>query len=189
MFRKLWCSRTSAVARKYLYCENCTRLLESSATAPGLACAACNLSYNQEMVLKAGSYFTILDVSEQLKHVISKEKKELSENMEKIEESLSSPEVTDVTTASNYRCLRQDGVIKKGNLILIINTDGSPLFKSSRSSIWPNQFSISQLPMQKRFTSTTLAGLWFGRKHPNMSVFMSTFAESVVSVSPIEWSY
>ncbi|KAG0436859.1 hypothetical protein HPB47_017724, partial [Ixodes persulcatus] len=105
MFRKLWCSRTSA----------------------------------------------------QLKHVMSKEKKELSENMEKIEVSLSQPEVTDVTSASIYRCLRQDGVIKKGDLTLIINTDGSPLLKSSRSSIWPIQFSISELPPQRRFTSTTLA--------------------------------
>ncbi|KAG0413707.1 hypothetical protein HPB47_009132, partial [Ixodes persulcatus] len=82
MFRKLWCSRTSA----------------------------------------------------QLKHVMSKEKKELSENMEKIEVSLSQPEVTDVTSASIYRCLRQDGVIKKGDLTLIINTDGSPLLKSSHYS-------------------------------------------------------
>ncbi|KAG0417210.1 hypothetical protein HPB47_005793, partial [Ixodes persulcatus] len=188
LFRKLWYSRTSAVAKKYPYCESCTGLLESSTTS-GLICAACNISYNEETVLKAGSYFTILDVGEQLKHVISKEKKELSENIGKIEAALSQPEVTDVTTASSYRCLKQDGVLKKGDLTLIVNTDGSPVFKSSRSSIWPVQFSVSELPPKIRFTSTTLAGLWFGRKHPNMSVFMKTFAENVVATPPIKWSY
>ena len=50
------------------------------------------------------------------------------------------------------------------NISLLWNTDGAPVFKSSKFAIWPFYLTINELPYQKRIErdNQTLAGLWFG---------------------------
>lgn len=187
LFRKLWSQKTSTVSKKYYYCEraNCSGLLQDDGTGKS-TCALCSTSADEE----AGrSYFTILDISQQVKHVIAKTKEVLSQNLDAIETSLSSSSVTDISSGCVYRNLKEAAVVKPGDLTLTVNTDGSPVFKSSRSSIWPIQFTVSELPPEERFRNTTLAGLWFGKKHPNMKLFMSKFADAVTEMDPIQWTY
>ncbi|KAG0434150.1 hypothetical protein HPB47_019318 [Ixodes persulcatus] len=189
LFRKLWARKTSAVSKKFFYCENqnCTGLLEPDQSGK-LTCAMCQASADGDAALKAGSFFTILNVREQVKHVISKTKQALSEHLTLLETLPDSPDVKDITSGSAYRSLKETGVLKTGDLTLTVNTDGSPVFKSSNSSIWPIQFTVSELPPEKRFSNTTLAGLWCGKKHPNMLQFMSKFADVLMDVEPIEWT-
>ncbi|KAH7980328.1 hypothetical protein HPB49_015042 [Dermacentor silvarum] len=54
------------------------------------------------------------------------------------------------------------GLMKWSDLTLTVNTDGSPLYKSSNASIWPIQLSINELPQPHRNANTFLAGLWLG---------------------------
>ncbi|KAG8177448.1 hypothetical protein JTE90_008632 [Oedothorax gibbosus] len=62
-----------------------------------------------------------------------------------------------------------------------MNTDGSPVYKSTKNSLWPIQFRINEFPPEKRFLSENLmlAGLWFGKKEPNMQVFMKPFVQEM----------
>ncbi|KAG8182604.1 hypothetical protein JTE90_021740 [Oedothorax gibbosus] len=62
-----------------------------------------------------------------------------------------------------------------------MNTDGSPVYKSTKNSLWPIQFRINEFPPEKRFLSENLmsAGLWFGKKEPNMQVFKKPFVQEM----------
>ena len=67
------------------------------------------------------------------------------------------------------------------NITLTWNTDGVPLFKSSKTSIWPFYFIINELPYSQRFKrdNMILAGLWFGPSKPATNLFMQTFREDL----------
>ena len=51
---------------------------------------------------------------------------------------------------------------------LIMNTDGIPVFKSSKSSLWPVLLSVTSLPPALRMNKDyiLLAGVWFGPARP-----------------------
>ena len=68
-----------------------------------------------------------------------------------------------------------------GNISLTWNTDGIPVFKSSKYSIWPLYFAINELPISKRWCNDNLilAGLWFGTQKPNMLTFLKPFVEGL----------
>ena len=61
------------------------------------------------------------------------------------------------------------------------NTDGVPVFKSSKCSIWLLYFVINELPIHKRWCkeNVILGGLWFGETKPNMLTFLKPFTESI----------
>jgi len=54
---------------------------------------------------------------------------------------------------------------------------GAPVFKSVKTSLWPIQFGINELPIEERFSkwNCMVAGLWFGGHEPEMSVFLTPF--------------
>ncbi|KAG0426957.1 hypothetical protein HPB47_025983 [Ixodes persulcatus] len=85
-----------------------------------------SISCDLDTALKTGSYFTILANREQLKHVISKDKKELSENIVKVDDALLQPEITDIISAASYRCLKQEGVLKEGDATLVVTRTAVP---------------------------------------------------------------
>ena len=91
--------------------------------------------------------------------------------------------IEDVYDGYRYKKFMQTGQIlaKQNNISFLWNTDGIPVFKSSKFSIWPLYFAINELPLHKRWSSSNiiLAGLWFGQKKPNMMTFLQPFNESV----------
>ena len=71
------------------------------------------------------------------------------------------------------------GILSSGdNISFMFNTDGAPVFKSSKMSIWPIYLVINELPINIRFNKENmiLAGLWFGSKKP----FMLSFLKPIV---------
>ncbi|KAH8030493.1 hypothetical protein HPB51_007513 [Rhipicephalus microplus] len=72
------------------------------------------------------------------------------------------------------------------DLTITFNTDGSPVFKSSTSSIWPIQFLINEVPPDYRMKNCLVGGLWFGR-HPGMPLFMGKFVEEVNNFGRLVW--
>ncbi|XP_064460397.1 uncharacterized protein LOC135370543 [Ornithodoros turicata] len=92
-----------------------------------------------------------------------------------------------MTSAAGYKALREKVGLRESDLTLTVNTDGSPLFESSKTSVWPVQFVINELPPRKRFSNCTLAGLWCSKSHPDMSVFLSEFVTEVNSMEPVLW--
>lgn len=69
----------------------------------------------------------------------------------------------------------------KNNVLLLWNTDGASVFKSSNYSIWPLYFVINELPVHKRWCThnVILGRLWFGPQKPNMLTFLKPFTESI----------
>jgi hypothetical protein len=54
----------------------------------------------------------------------------------------------------------------RNNISFIWNTDGIPLYKSSKTSMWPLYYVINELPlkMRRELGNMLLAGLWIGQK-------------------------
>ncbi|KAG0443816.1 hypothetical protein HPB47_014494 [Ixodes persulcatus] len=97
--------------------------------------------------------------------------------------------VRDITSAAAYKKLRESDVLNWSDLTVTFNTDGSPLYKSSKSSVWPIQFTINELPPRARFEHCVLAGLWFGSSHPNMALFLEKFVEEVNALDSLTWRH
>ncbi|KAG0445385.1 hypothetical protein HPB47_015947 [Ixodes persulcatus] len=116
-----------------------------------------------------------MNIQHQIKHLVTRNKQALHENLEEIAATAANKNINDITAGAAYKKLKEDGTLKHGDLTITFNTDGTPLFKSSRNSIWPIQFIINELPSGVRFKHPTLPGLWFGKKHPKMSLFLSKF--------------
>ncbi|XP_040077868.1 uncharacterized protein LOC115321834 [Ixodes scapularis] len=135
----------------------------------------------------------MLDMTKQPSFVIEKTKELLHNNLLKLamERSTSSSGsgVTDITTGEAYDALRRKTGMGDSDLSLTFNTDGSPLFVSSKTSVWPIQFTVNELPPSIRFKHTTLAGLWFGKGHPNMTAFLAKFVDQVKSMTPVMWEH
>ena len=83
---------------------------------------------------------------------------------------------------SVYRELVVDGFMSnQNNITLTWNTDGVPLYKSSKLSIWPFFLVINELPYLQRFKreNMNLAGLWFGKTKPAVNIFLNSFRKSL----------
>lgn len=90
--------------------------------------------------------------------------------------------IEDIYDGANYQKHFTDGglLANKQNISFTWNTDGIPVFKSSKFSIWPLYLAINELPPQKHWCSNNiiLASLWFGSQKPNMLVFLKSFADN-----------
>ena len=68
------------------------------------------------------------------------------------------------------------------NISFLWNTDGIPLFKSSKSSLWPMINTINELPFNDRVRKENIlvGGIWYGSSHPNMLLFLPPQMESMI---------
>lgn len=90
------------------------------------------------------------------------------------------------------RCLREANQrLKLGSydLNLLWNTDGAPVFKSSKSQLWPLQFTICEIPPDMRHKYVIVAGMWYGPEKPDIITFLKPFTENLVELSMdgFEW--
>ena len=86
----------------------------------------------------------------------------------------------DIYDGSVYKELVDQGLLSNtNNISLTWNTDGVPLYNSSKLSIWPFYFVINELPYVHRFKKDNmiLAGLWFGPTKPAANLFLTSFKE------------
>lgn len=72
----------------------------------------------------------------------------------------------------------------KDSISFILNTDGAPVFKSSKMSIWPIYLIINELPLSVRMKKENLilAGLWFSSRKPLMLNFLWPTTSSLQSL-------
>ena len=101
-----------------------------------------------------------------------------------------SDNIEDIYDGQLYKELCAKGLLcSKDNISFLMNTDGFPVFKSSKVSIWPLYFIINELDYRKRLSRENMlfAGLWFGEKQPTMWTFLKPHMkalERLKNISP-----
>lgn len=84
----------------------------------------------------------------------------------------------DIYDGTLYRQHWDSGFLNDSrNISFIYNTDGVPIFKSSKFSLWPLFLAINELPYSHRFKrdNMLLAGVWFGPDKPFMLTYLKPF--------------
>ncbi|KAG0414051.1 hypothetical protein HPB47_008791 [Ixodes persulcatus] len=76
------------------------------------------------------------------------------------------------------------------DLTMTMNYDGSPLFNSSKFSIWPVQMTINELPPHLRNKHVTISILWYGQYHPDMTMVLQAFTKqmNLLAQTGVEWT-
>lgn len=67
--------------------------------------------------------------------------------------------------------------ISQNSISLLINADGTPVFKSSKFSVWPLTCVVAELPPEKRCSADCmiLIALWSGQDKPCFKIFLRKF--------------
>lgn len=83
---------------------------------------------------------------------------------------------------------RQRSSLNENDFTVTINSDWSPVFKSSKSSVWPIQGMLNELPVPLRWNNIIVAALWFAKEHPPVHLFMKAFVEELNNIGTIVWT-
>ncbi|KAG0423089.1 hypothetical protein HPB47_001124 [Ixodes persulcatus] len=157
----------------HFYCPTCETLLEKTtgtrtdrAYRPHARC-----------VESKGSYFVGLPLEAQLLLVLADEdvRQKLVESLANVSAPRSTAK-SEVTDGDFYHQQRAKLGCGPHDLTVSMNADGSPIFKSPHYAIWPVQLTLNELPPCLRWRSVILPLLWYGAKHPNMTLLLQAFA-------------
>ena len=122
----------------------------------------------------AKSYFIEVPIIQQLQALISR--KGFYETFQHRFTRPKTDTIRGIYDGSVYRHLSQDGNIlgSPDNISFVMNSNGTPVFKSSKVSIWPVFLIINELPSNLRIAKENMifAGLWFGDIKPLMTSFL-----------------
>ncbi|KAH7944556.1 hypothetical protein HPB52_021373 [Rhipicephalus sanguineus] len=102
-----------------------------------------------------------------------------------------STSMSDITDGSQYRASRNKVGMAAHDLTVTVNSDGSPVFKSSKYSIWPVQTTLDQLPPLLRWKNVMMPLLWYGNEHPNMTLLLEAFVVQLQKLNArgISWTF
>ncbi|KAG0444699.1 hypothetical protein HPB47_013491 [Ixodes persulcatus] len=134
-------------------------------------CPTCEASNKLKDVKKDGDFFVVLDINKQLNHIIQMNKPALHEKLSGvvIDRESDASVISDITQAEAYVKLRSSGILQGSDLMLT--------------------FTVNELPVPQRFKVSALAGLWFERGRPNMTLFLGKFVEGVTTMEPVLWQH
>nr|XP_047125882.1 uncharacterized protein LOC124807721 [Hydra vulgaris]XP_047145481.1 uncharacterized protein LOC105846267 [Hydra vulgaris] len=72
---------------------------------------------------------------------------------------------------------------------LVVNTDGIPVFKLSKWTLWPLLASIHNFPYSLQITNILFFGFWSSFKKPNVQLFLSCFVDFLLTYPLLVYSY
>ena len=151
--------------RKHYYCPKCTIAVTTDcASCPN---SACDQQFSQQQFerLHEIPFFLELPIADQLKSLFNRKGfyNELSHHFNRVKHNPNN--IEDIYDGHRYREFMKPGnfLATPDNISFTWNTDGIPVLKSSKFSIWPLYFVINELPIQKRLSKKKLilGGLWF----------------------------
>ncbi|XP_053389746.1 uncharacterized protein LOC128552724 [Mercenaria mercenaria] len=175
---KTYFSNLEMPARKHYYCASCY----SPADVEQHSCA--NPTCRKDLTkVNNKEYFLELDILSQLKTFYAREEFEegLKHKFSRVKKRNDS--IEDVYDSQQYQnlCVNDGPLSKPYNVSFVFNTDGVPIFKSSKTSIWPIFLIINELPykMRKSRKYMILAGLWCGSAKPSMNIFLEPMLKAL----------
>ncbi|XP_041369952.1 uncharacterized protein LOC121383920 [Gigantopelta aegis] len=172
-FRKYFCELKTCLTF-HKYCKKCEYLLSHSDEA----CPVCNLTVDDST-----SFFVEIPVEDQIKELF-KRKTFHDQILHRFHRNKTQEEnIEDIFDGQLYKEFSRTHFHSKNNISLMWYTDGVPLFKSSKISLWPLYLSINELPYKERVKPENLlfAGLWYGRSKPSMATFLKPFHETLAA--------
>lgn len=148
-------------------------------------CSGCKKKY--KISTNYRNYFISTDVKFQLQTLLQNSNlcKILLQNISDIEHRLRnkySNTIVDVYDGEMYKILYYNKRKSTTLLTFNFNLDGAPISKSSKSSMWPIQLIINELPRKIRSRYILLAGIWIAKSEPNsqfMNLYLRVFFEQI----------
>ena len=157
--------------QKHFYCHHCFTYIGIDVNTVD-ECPACNSVLSLNEIEKHSSFFLYAPIEPQLKNLLQKKGiSELSHNPD------NSENLQDIHQGLKYKELFQD--LSEFDLSITLNCDGVPLYKSSKTSFWPIQFIINELPKDQRAKNVILCGVWVGNNKPKIDVFFKPFVDEL----------
>lgn len=169
LFQK-WFQRFETPLVRHYYCPVCSKKL---VTADG-ACTNCS-------VFKSFNYIVGIPVIPQLQKMFNRPGFYTSLSHRFSREKNIDNNIEDIYDGSIYRTyLERDSIFDLkclNNISFTWNSDGIPLFNSSKYGVWPLSLQINELPIKVRnkVDNMILVGLWHGPKKPVANLFMNCF--------------
>ncbi|XP_041834084.1 uncharacterized protein LOC121635090 [Melanotaenia boesemani] len=176
-----------------LYCKDCKTSLggQNEVLARAITvCSACN-SPVDPTTLNNGAFFISVPIAPQIQNILHTPELQTKLSYRVDRPAKAGNIISDIYDGDLYKVLSAPGEILSdpNNLSYTFNSDGSPLYKSSRFSIWPIHLHLNELPPNIRFKHVILAGLWFGSTEPQMHVFLKPFVDQAkaLATKAVSW--
>ncbi|KAH7984557.1 hypothetical protein HPB52_022278 [Rhipicephalus sanguineus] len=195
LFRKL-CGVDVKDITFHFYCPRCKSLLAETngdleeRRRIQVECQSCHSKYVGRGLMHSGSFFVSLPIEKQLESVLSSQTTSAAV-MASLSRNSENTSMSDITDGSQYRASRNNVGMAAHDLTVTVNSDGSPVFKSSKYSIWPVQITLDQLPPLLRWKNVMMPLLWYGNEHPNMTLLLEAFVVQLQKLNArgISWTF
>lgn len=173
-FFKKYFSNLQAPVKLHYYCSECYSQLADDKTK------CVNAANHKSKKIKV-SFFLEIELEHQIKALFKR--KNFSEDIFHRFQREKSGCIDDIYDGQLYKEFVESGFLSeenKFNISFTLNTDGVPVFKSSKTSMWPVFFAVNELPIKMRFKKNhmLLGGIWFGGKPLHnlmLEPFLNTF--------------
>lgn len=171
----------------HLYCPHCERYLGVREDFQKfLQECPCGKSFQD--ISDAKTFFISLNLQDQLQDLLKDRTfvEALRHRFQRKKEQEDAYE--DIFDGEVYRNLSAPGQVLSHwyNMSYTLNTDGFPVGgKFGKQSCWPIYIQINELPHKLRSKFMLLAGIFVGKKDPNMNVFMYPFVKEANKLSTL----
>lgn len=156
-------------SRRHYYCNSCKApVSEFDQVCPNSARASI-------LPMSSRSYFVEISIEEQLRSLFKRPGFYGDIQYRFQRQKLQPNGIEDVYDGKLYQAQMEPGKFLSNpcNLSFQWNTDGVPLFHSSKYGMWPLYLKINELPPKKRdyLTNKILAGIWLGDGKPAVNTY------------------
>ncbi|XP_078533887.1 LOW QUALITY PROTEIN: uncharacterized protein LOC144820125 [Lissotriton helveticus] len=164
------------------YCATCyTHVDKNTQTCPNQHCLKDLIQSDSVSYFIQHSLIAQLQTMFRRKHFTEKVRKHRFDHYMENEKQT----MKDVYDGEMYLDLFKSGFLKNPNsLSFAMNTDGVPVFKSSKISMWPVYLMVNELPVSQRKLreNILLYGIWVSTKKPIMWSFLKPLYEELAQL-------
>ena len=182
----------NCVTNIYDYCGKCFSIFPkdentyqcSTTDGEGKQCTGLRYHGNlrNQAKKKRNLYFVTVSMEQQLSKLL--ERDGIWTKIQQYRKLPSCSNIRDIIDGTEYKKFKQDRgfLTNEDHLTLLFNTDGIPLYKSSKVNIWPVFLAINELPPVERFAKKNMIlwGLWQGKGKPRFSTFFEVFTDDLI---------
>lgn len=191
LFQKVFHSKSLSMKFQF-YCKNCLSFVSTyqrndAATVPCPNCdTLCNVGG-----LNDDNFFITSAVADQLKVLLEMPDINRQLGYRFTRQKVNEMNLDDIFDGEIYNELSKEGkpLSSKDNFSYSFNSDGVPIFTSSKYSLWPIFLMLNELPPKLRRDNLILAGIWCGKTKPKMDVFLQKFVEEakLLASDGVKW--